>query len=291
MRARSSLDQTTCQATLKSHIHSKYYTHNKRSLEMNSKMPFKKGDFLLIEHTAKVKETGEIFDTTLEEVAKEERLFKEGEIYEPKLIVIGEGWVLQVLDDSLSALQLNKPKTIEIPPDKAFGSRDPDKLKMVSLRRLRDKGITPKLGMHIEYEKKSATIRTVGAGRVQLDFNPPLAGKTLVYEVTAKKKLRTRKEKIFALIHRRMPIVEITKFKLDIGKTEAVIHVPEVAFYIEGLQLAKRGIVSDIQRFFSKITKTEFVETFRSPKTTSKTPKKTPKKTQQTKRARKPRTK
>ena len=243
-------------------------------------MPSKKGDFLLIEYTAKIKETGETFDTTNENTAKKEKLYKEGETYEPKLVVIGEGWILKTLDDSLPTLQLNKQETIEIPPDKAFGPRDPEKLKMIPLKKLREKGITPQLGMRIEYEKKLATIRTVGAGRVTLDFNPPLAGKTLVYEVTAKKKLRTRKEKISTLIHRRIPTAGITKFKLDIQKTEAIIKVPEEAFYIEGLQLAKRGIATDIQRFFPTITKVEFVETFESPKTTD-----TPKKKQQAKKA------
>ncbi len=253
-------------------------------------MPFKKGDFILIEYVARVKETGETFDTTIEDIAKKEHLYKEGEIYEPNLVIIGERWVLKTLDDSLPTLQLKKSETIEIPPDKAFGSRDPEKLKMVPLRRLRDKGITPKLGMRIEYEKKLATIRTVGAGRVTLDFNPPLAGKTLVYEVTVKKKLRTRKEKISAIIHRRIPVVDIAKFKLKIEKTEAVVRVPEEAFYIEGVQLAKRGVATDIQRFLPTITKVEFTETFKSPKTIE-PQKETSTKKKQTKKAKKPRKK
>ncbi len=253
-------------------------------------MPFKKGDFLQIEYTAKVEETGEVFDTTIEEVAKKERLYKEGEIYEPKLIVVGEGWVLKALDDSLLSLQLKKPESTEIPPSKAFGPRDPEKLKMVPLRRLRDKGITPQLGMRIEYEKKLATIRTIGAGRVTLDFNPPLAGKTLVYEITVKKKIVKHKEKISALIHRRIPLVEITKFELNIGKNEVMIRVPEEAFYLEGLQIAKKGIATDIQRFFTMITKVEFIETFESPKT-AETAKEKTKKKQQTKRVKKPKTK
>lgn len=250
-------------------------------------MPFKNGDFLLIEYIAKVKETGEIFDTTVEDIAKKEHLYKEGEIYEPKLMVIGERWVLEALDDSLPSLQLKKQKTIEIPPDKAFGPRNPEKLKRVSLRRLKDKGITPQIGMRVEYDKKLATVRTVGAGRVTLDFNPPLAGKTLVYDVTAKKKLRTRKEKLSALIHRRIPLIEITRFKLEIEKNELAVRVPEEAFYLEGLQLAKRGIAADVQRFFPKITSIKFVETFKSPKA-AETPKETLEKKGQAKKAAKP---
>jgi FKBP-type peptidyl-prolyl cis-trans isomerase 2 len=218
-----------------------------------------------------VKETGEVFDATIEDVTKKERLYKEGEIYEPKLIVVGEGWVLKALDESLLNLELNKTAPVEIPPDKAFGSRDPEKIRLVPLRRLTAKGITPQLGMRLEFERKLAVVRTIGAGRVQLDFNPPLAGKTLVYEVTVQKKLETKEEKIAALIHRRIPAVDVAKFDAKIRKTTLEINVPEEAFYIEGLQLAKRGIATDIQKFFPETATIRFVETFKKkePSTTT----------------------
>jgi len=226
-------------------------------------MPFEKGEFLLINYVAKVKETGEVFDTTIEGTAKEERLYKEGELYEPKLVVVGEGWLLKTLDEGLLNMKLNKPATVEIPPEKAFGNRDPEKVRLVPLRRLTAKGITPQLGMRVEFNGKLATVRTIGAGRVQLDFNPPLAGKTLVYEVTVQKKLETKMEKIRALIHRRIPVVDAEKFKLKPRKTIAEISVPEEAFYVEGLQLAKRGIAADIQKFFPETNTIKFVEAFK----------------------------
>ena len=226
-------------------------------------MPLQKGDFILIDYVGKVKETGEVFDTTIEEVARKERLYKEGEIYEPKLIVLGEGWILKALEEEILKLDVGTKSTIEIPPEKAFGPRDPEKVKLVPLKRLVAKGITPQIGMRVEYEGKMATVRTVGAGRVQLDFNPPLAGKTLVYEVTVQKKLETKTEKINALIHRRIPIVEIEKFKLKITKASVTIEMPEDAFYIEGIQLAKRGIAMDIQKFFPEVTTVKFIETFK----------------------------
>lgn len=226
-------------------------------------MPFEKGDFLVIDYVAKVKETGEVFDTTYEDVAKKERLYKEGEIYEPKLVVVGEGWVLKALDETLPSLELNKATPVEIPPDKAFGRRDPEKVRLVPLRRLLAKNITPTIGMRLEFEGKLAVIRTIGAGRVQLDFNPPLAGKTLVYEVTAQKKLETKVEKLNSLIHRRIPVVEASKFTLRSRKTSIEIEVPEDAFYVEGLQATKRGIAIDIQKFFPQVDIVKFVETFR----------------------------
>ncbi|MDW8023155.1 MAG: FKBP-type peptidyl-prolyl cis-trans isomerase [Nitrososphaerota archaeon] len=227
-------------------------------------MALQKGDFIILDYVAKVKETGEVFDTTLEETAKKERLYREGEIYEPKLVVVGEGWVLKALDEGLTTMDVGKPATIEIPPEKAFGARDPEKVKRIPLRQLTSKGITPTLGMRLEYEGKIAIVRAIGAGRVLLDFNPPLAGKTLVYEVTVQKKLETREEKIAALIHRRIPSVETEKFRFNIENDVLIIEMPEEAFYIEGIQVAKRGIALDLQKFFQEITTVKFIETFKT---------------------------
>jgi len=229
-------------------------------------MPFKKGDFLLIDYVARVSETGEVFDTTIEEVAREEGIYKEGVLYEPMLVVAGEGWVLKALDESLLNLELGKKEKIEIPPEKGFGERDPNKIRLYPLRKLRAQGITPRIGMQMQVDGRLATVRTIGSGRVLLDFNPPLAGKTLIYEVTVQKKLQTVREKIAALIHRRIPQVDIDKFKMTIRKDKVTVEIPEEAFYIEGLQIAKRGIFMDITRFFPEKTTVTFVETFKKPK-------------------------
>jgi peptidylprolyl isomerase len=227
-------------------------------------MALQKGDFIVINYTGKVKETNEVFDTTYEDVAKKDHLHKEGEIYEPKLIVVGEGWMLKALDEELTTMEINKPATVVIPAEKGFGQRDPEKIKRVPLRQLLAKEINPVIGARIEYQGKMASVRSIGAGRVLLDFNPPLAGKTLVYDVTVTKKLEGNEEKIGGLIHRRIPVVEEEKFKLTIQDGSLTINMPEDTFYVEGVQIAKRGIAMDIQKFTTDITETKFVETFKA---------------------------
>jgi FKBP-type peptidyl-prolyl cis-trans isomerase 2 len=238
-------------------------------------MPLTKGDFILLNYSAKVKETGEVFDTTFEEIAKKEQLYKEGEVYEPKLIVIGEGWVLKPLDEALLTMKLRKTQIVEIVPDKAFGQRDPEKVKRVPLRNLMSKGKNPVVGMRLEYNGKMASVRSIGAGRVLLDFNPPLAGKTLIYEAKLAKKIKTKKEKISAIIHRRIPVADQTKFGIVLKESALTLNMPEDTFYIEGIQIAKRGIAMDIQRLIDGILNIDFVETFKSPKKPSNTKKKT----------------
>lgn len=235
-----------------------------------------KGAFVLVDYIGKVKETGEVFDTTLEETAKKEHMYKEGDVYEPKLLVIGEGWVIKALDENLPTMEVEKTSTVEIPPDKAFGPRDPEKVRRVPLKQLLAKDITPSIGMRVEYGGKTATVRAMGAGRVLLDFNPPLAGKTLIYETTIKKKLGTIEEKIGSLIHRRIPSIEQSKFQFTLKpKTTVNIEMPEDAFYVEGVQLAKRGIAADIQKFIESITTVRFSETFKAePKKTKAEPEK-----------------
>ena len=253
-------------------------------------MPIQKSDFIIVDYTGKVKETGDVFDTTSEETAKENKLYKEGDLYEPRLVVAGEGWLLKSLDEALLTFKLKKKETVEIPPEKAFGNRDPEKVKLVPIRRLAARGLNPRMGEQIEYDKRLATVRTIGSGRVTLDFNPPLAGKTLVYEVTVNKKLKTAEEKISALIHRRISAVEVEKFDFRVVKASVTLDMPDEAFYVEGIQLAKRGIALDIQRFLPELTTIKFVEAFKKPEDATK-PKKEAKKKATKKAAKKPKKK
>jgi peptidylprolyl isomerase len=109
-----------------------------------------------------------------------------------------------------------------------------------------------------------ATVRSIGAGRVLLDFNPPLAGKTLIYDVTVQKKLKTNEEKIASLIHRRIPLAEEAKFKLTLTKKTLTVDMPEETYYLEGIQVAKRGIWMDVQKFFPNLDTVRFVEAFKA---------------------------
>jgi peptidylprolyl isomerase len=114
----------------------------------------------------------------------------------------------------------------------------------------------------------------MGSGRITLDFNPPLAGKTLVYEITVNQKLETIEEKISNLIHRRIPAVDVVKFNFKVGKDKVKLNMPPESFYIEGIQLAKRGVAMDIQRFLPNFTTVKFVESFIKPGTEKKSKKK-----------------
>src|SRR5881396_205165 len=225
-------------------------------------MPVKPGDFLLVNFTLKVKESGETVDTTYDAVAKDARLHREDSTYGPRFIILGEGWLPKGLEDSLVGVDIGKQTTVELPPEKGYGARDPSKMKLVPLRRFRDKE-TPLPGERIELDGRPAVVRAVGAGRVQVDYNHPLAGRTLIYDVSIEKILDDDNEKVLNIISRRIPEVKNDKFTLTRQDSDLTIDVPEEAFYLSGLQIAKKAVSSDIQKYFPAVGGISFRETFK----------------------------
>jgi FKBP-type peptidyl-prolyl cis-trans isomerase 2 len=225
-------------------------------------MAVKAGDFLLVNFTLKVKESGETVDTTYDAVAKDTHLHREDSTYGPRFIILGEGWLPKGLEDSLVGADIGKQTTVELPPDKGFGTRDPAKMRLVPLRRFREQGI-PSPGAQIELDGRPATVRAVGAGRVQIDYNHPLAGRTLIYEVSIEKVVEDDSEKVLNIIAKRIPEVDKAKFGVERNGTELTVEVPEEAFYLSGLQVAKKSVTSDLQKYFPEIETISFREVFK----------------------------
>ena len=87
----------------------------------------------------------------------------------PKLVSVGEGWVLKGLDDALSETTAGDKKTIEVSPDKGFGERDKGKVRMIPLRKLGEDAEKVSVGDTVEIDNKKGIIRYIGSGRVQVD--------------------------------------------------------------------------------------------------------------------------
>jgi peptidylprolyl isomerase len=227
-------------------------------------MAVKPGDFLLVNFTLKVKESGETVDTTYDAVAKDAHLHREDSTYGPRFIILGEGWLPKGLEDSLVGADIGKQTTVELPPEKGFGARDPAKMRLVPLRRFREQGV-PSPGAQIELDGRPAVVRAVGAGRVQVDYNHPLAGRTLIYDVSIEKVVEDDNEKVLNIISKRIPEVDKTKFNIETNGTELTVEVPEEAFYLSGLQVAKKSVTSDVQKYFPDIETISFREVFKKP--------------------------
>ncbi len=228
----------------------------------SEEIPINKGDFLLIDYIGRIKDTDQIFALTNEEIAKKEKMHREDGVYGPELVVVGERWVVEGLDDALLTLKVgDQNASLEIPPEKAFGGRDSSRVKTIPIREFRKRDLKPQVGMTFRYKGSLATIQSVSGGRVRLDLNHPLAGKILSYEVTILKKIEDTKECIMELMKRRISTLPET-LEIDVKEDKISIAIPKELFFMEGLQFAKSGIASDIHKFFEEFTSVEFIEVY-----------------------------
>jgi peptidylprolyl isomerase len=222
-----------------------------------------KGDFIMVEMTGRADETGDIIETTDEELAREEGVHDEGRTYGPRLVIVGDGYVLRGLDQRLPGVPFDEETEIEIPAAEAFGERDPANVQMIPYRILRSKGVNPVIGAELEVDGRQAIVRSVGAGRVQVDYNHPLAGRKIVYKLKVTENVTDEKKKMEALIGRRFLGIDTGEFKLRKTKKKLRIGVPDQIFFGENIQIAKRGVALDILRYFDELDEVEFYETIK----------------------------
>ncbi|MBU7027292.1 MAG: peptidylprolyl isomerase [Theionarchaea archaeon] len=159
-----------------------------------------KGDFVTINYTARVKETNKIFDTTFEDVAREEGIHMENAKYGPVTVVLGARHVIRGLEKALLDMDVGEEKEVDIEPEEAFGKRKRSLVTKVPLREFRKHDLLPRPGMQIEINNRWATVRSVSSGRVILDFNHPLSGKVVHYSVELLGTVEDTKEQIEALL-------------------------------------------------------------------------------------------
>ncbi|HID04578.1 MAG TPA: peptidylprolyl isomerase [Aigarchaeota archaeon] len=230
--------------------------------EAQQQLTVQNSSYILVDYTIKVKDTGEVVDTTIEEEAKKAGIFDASRVYEPRLVVPGKGMLLQAIEEQLIGMTESSSKTFEIPPERAFGHRDASKIKTIPLRKFKDLDTPLTVGARVVVDGKEGIVRTIGSGRVQVDFNPYLAGKTLECNITVKRIITDELEKIKAIVHNRIPDVDIQKFEIKMEKPVVNVKIPEDAFLLPALQINKRVIAREIKEAVEGIEKIIFCEEY-----------------------------
>jgi peptidylprolyl isomerase len=228
-------------------------------------MVFEKGTLIFANYTARVKDTGEGIESTVEDEAKKLKIYEESKKYEPRLVAVGEGWLIAGLDAEVTKLSVGDRKEIELPPEKAFGVRDPTQIRMIPLRKFGEREHEITVGDSVEVDNRVGIVRFIGSGRAQVDFNHRLAGKSIVYDFQVLKTVDTDQDKVRALVDRRLA-GEGTRASLEMADGSLTVTIPENLFLVEGLQIIKRGIANDVFKFVPALTALTFLEKFNNPK-------------------------
>ncbi|MCK4968829.1 MAG: peptidylprolyl isomerase [Candidatus Aenigmarchaeota archaeon] len=215
----------------------------------------KNGDFAEIEYIGKIKQSGDIFDLTDEKIAKEKGIFNSGTIYGPITIIVGAKQVLVGLDSAILSMNANDKKTINIEAKDAFGDRNPKLIKLIPLAQFKKQNLDPKQGQYITFDQGlRGKILSVAGGRIKIDFNHPLAGKELEYELKLNKIITDNAKKVKSLISFYFGSAA-KNIKTDVKETKVIIDIPKKTPIND---VMKKKIEDDFKKYIPAIKTVEF---------------------------------
>ncbi len=168
-------------------------------------------------------EDGKVFDTTDEEIAKAEGIYNEDAMYGGDVVIVGAGHIIKGLEEDVVGRDVGYEGEAVVSPEKGFGERNSEKVKVYSTTKFEN----PKEGMGVNIEGNVGTISRIVGRRARVDFNHPLAGKTLHYTYRIEDKVEDEVEKVKGLIALHVP--EVPSVSIEGGV--ARVAVPEKLTY------------------------------------------------------------
>lgn len=148
-------------------------------------------------------ETGDLIETTREEIAKEHEMHQEGRSYTPMVCIVGTGNLIAGFEAALKEAKVGKEVEVEIAPADAYGEKDASLVETISIDKLRRAVQDPNslyLGAPVNINGRQGYLSYLAAGRARIDYNHPMAGKTLKYVFTVIKEVKGKEDKVLGLL-------------------------------------------------------------------------------------------
>ena len=184
-------------------------------------MKVKKGDFVELEFVGRL-DDGKIFDLNNKEVAKAEGFTQ---ALDRVVVCVGEREVVEGLDDSLVDKEVGNDFKVDVPCEKAFGKKDAKLYQLVAASKFKDQKVNPHPGLQVNIDGMVGIIKTVSGGRIMIDFNHPLGGRDLKYDVKVLKVVEDVNDKVeFSL---KNLLGQKVPFEFKEGKLTVKIEFPD----------------------------------------------------------------
>jgi len=202
-------------------------THMANQSAIKSKESSKDGmkvRFVKINYIGKIKGTDQVFDLTDEAVARKNGVFDEDAFYGPLTIVIGAGHVIPALEKSISGMKAGDKKKITVSVEEGFGKREPERVKLIPEAAFKAQGLEAKPGIIVNIGGLVGRVQNVANGRITVDFNHPLAGRELEYDVEIIEDVGNADEQLKGLLnlHLRSHSKDVSSVKITDGSNAEI---------------------------------------------------------------------
>lgn len=187
--------------------------------------------------------SGDLIETTREDIAKEHELFDESRTYEPMITVIGDGRLIGGFEAHLAEAETETEYTFDIEPTDAYGERDSSLVETISQNVLMRSVSDPNMlgiGAPVEIGGRNGVLQMLRAGRARIDYNHPLAGTTLRYTYTIVKVVEDRSERVATLLQMN---TGRSDFEVEFEADDVTITLPDSIAYDQNWAYAKFSLV------------------------------------------------
>lgn len=204
---------------------------------------------------------GKLFDTTNEETAKKEGIFNPNMVYGFVTVSVGEKMLIPGLDKAIAEMNVGEEKELELVAEEAFGKRDASKVKIVPMKDFKKHDVRPIPGMPVNIDNQIGKIVSANGGRILVDFNHELAGKTLKYNLKVEEVIEAPEAVALEVVKLFVPRIAEKDLKITLEGENVTLDLPENTAFMQNLQMIKMGIANElIKRLNAK--KVSFIDNF-----------------------------
>ena len=204
-------------------------------------------------------ETGDLIETTREEIAKDYEMHQEGRSYTPMVCIVGTGNLIAGFEAALKDAKVGKEVEVEIAPADAYGEKDASLVETISIDKLRRAVQDPNslyLGAPVNINGRQGYLSYLAAGRARIDYNHPMAGKTLKYVFTVIKEVKGKEDKVLGLLESNSGH---SGFEVSFKGDDLSINLPQAMLFDTNAAMLKFRLVTMI-RDAVECGKVSFVE-------------------------------
>lgn len=210
-----------------------------------------------LNYKAYMADSDRLYDTTDEQAAKDAGIYNEKTQYAPMAYIVGSKKLFPALDEAIANAKVGEEFTVEIPVEEGAGARNPRLIETHPIKDFYREEINPYPGLTVGLGGKTGVVLSVGAGRVKVDFNNPLAGHDLKYVMTVTEEITDPVEKAKAIVE--ADFGNADDFKFEFPGDKVVVTLPEITKFHKDWPVARFTVVSDLRNAFGVDT-VEFVE-------------------------------
>ncbi len=218
---------------------------------MDYEMTLNKGDIIKLEYTGSI--DGKVVLSTNADVAKENQIYDENLSYGPKIVIVGAGQIVPGLEEELVGKEPGYSGSVELPPEKAYGVRDPEKISSILVNKFKEEKPLP--GMRVSVDGRIGVVTRIVGRKATIDFNHPFAGKTVKFDYKILERIEDKEEKLKALIKAFADVDLESKIIDDVAE----ITVPwELSYFKDWLMI--RRALADMALKIIGLKEVRFVE-------------------------------